>query len=291
MSSNKNRGLGRGLEGLLAVDVNDPAAQLQDILLKDIIRNEAQPRQLFDEALLQELADSISQHGVLQPILLRPMGKKYQIVVGERRWRAAQLAGLTTIPAVVRELGERETAEFSLIENLQRENLNPVEEALAYSDMIEKFSYTQEELSASLGKSRSYIANMVRLLDLPPEILDMLGVRSISVGHARALLALKNSDDQLRVANKIISDKLSVREVEQLVKKIVTESGPPKRQTVIKTFDLNNNAALQQLEEKLQESLSTKVSIAGIASRGIIRVEYYTEEELNRLVELLGVKL
>lgn len=280
----RGKGLGRGLEGLLTVDVNDPSAEIREIALRDIVRNEEQPRKVFDDDSLQELAESIKEHGVLQPVLLRPFGQQFQLVAGERRWRASQLLGLDKIPALVREVSDREMAELSLIENLQRDDLNSVEEAMAYRRMLDDFGYTQETLAERLGKSRTYVSNTLRLLLLPKQVLDKLADKQISASHARALLSIKDSTDQLRTAEAIAKDKIPVREVELLLKKKRETRGRARR-----TKPELQSPELREMEEELQNRLGTKVRIWGKGVSGSIRIEYYSEEDLERLLELLGI--
>ncbi|MDO4540365.1 MAG: ParB/RepB/Spo0J family partition protein [Syntrophomonadaceae bacterium] len=282
----KSKGLGKGLDGLLKVDFNDPSIEIREIALKDIVRNEDQPRKVFDDESLQELADSIREFGVLQPILLRPFGKKYQLVAGERRWRASQMVELEWIPALVREVSDQEMAELSLIENLQRDDLNSVEEAVAYRRMIDEFGYSQETLADRLGKSRAYIGNTLRLLMLPEPVLEKLSTKQITAGHARTLLTLKDATDQLRTAEAIARDKITVREAELLLKKSrAPRKGRPKASPTAKQNEL------QAIEEKLQEFFSAKVSVIPRGNQGSIRIDYYDDDDLQRLLELLGITL
>ncbi|MEN6328277.1 MAG: ParB/RepB/Spo0J family partition protein, partial [Syntrophomonas sp.] len=243
------RGLGRGLEALLSND-EETAYNINDIEMELIQARPDQPRQSFDEDSLRELSESIKQHGVLQPILLRPLGGVYQIVAGERRWRAARLAELNTIPAVVKEMPDAQAAEISLVENLQRKDLNAVEEARALHKLSEEFEYTQEQLSTRIGKSRSHIANTMRLLNLPHKVLDMVEKGLISAGHARALVGLSQTE-QYRMADQIAGKGLSVRDIENRVRKTRQKPGRPEQVKV----------EFIEMEERVQKHLSTRARI------------------------------
>lgn len=272
------RGLGRGLEALLS---NDEAAgyTISDIEMEMIQPRPDQPRQSFDEESLIELSESIKQHGVLQPILLRPQGGIYQIVAGERRWRAAKLAELQSIPAVVKEMADQQAAEISLVENLQRKDLNAVEEARALQRLSEEYNYTQEQLSSRLGKSRSHIANTIRLLTLPKKILDMVEKGMISAGHARALVGL-NQTEQYRMADQIAGKGLSVRDVEETVRK--SKKSPKNDKATIE---------IMEIEERIQKHLSTRARIKQKEKGGILEIPYFNEEDLERILELIGIAL
>jgi ParB family transcriptional regulator, chromosome partitioning protein len=274
----KERGLGRGLEALLSTTGND-SAQVQELEISNIIPRANQPRQHFSEESLQELADSIRAHGILQPVLVRPSGADYEIVAGERRWRAADQAGLKMIPALVRELNDVDVAEISLVENLQREDLSPIEEARAYRNLLEQYNYTQEMLAERVGKSRAHIANTIRLLNLSPEIIDMIDRKQITSGHARALLAIRNGREQIAVANDIIMEKLSVRQVEQ---KMQVRKGSPARPP-------QKAALLKEIEDRLQNHLGTKAEIAPQRQGGKISISYYDEDDLERILAILGL--
>lgn len=276
--SKKERGLGRGLEALLSTTGAD-TVQVQDLAIDSIIPRANQPRQKFSEESLQELANSIKAHGVLQPVLVRPKGVNYEIIAGERRWRAAEKAGLKVIPALVKELQDLDAAEISLIENLQREDLSPIEEARAYTSLMEQYSYTQEMLAERVGKSRAHIANTIRLLKLGPEIIDMIDRKQISPGHARALLAIRNGREQIAVANNIILEKLSVRQVEQKVQGKKGKSAKPARK----------NPDLREIEAKLQIHLGTKAEINPLRKGGRIAIDYYDDEDLERILEIIGI--
>ena len=244
---------------------------------------EGQPRVLFDEEALQELADSIGKRGVLQPILVAPKGDHFEIVAGERRWRAAKMAGLLKIPAIVREFGEQELTEVALIENIQREDLNPIEEAQAYRQLMEDFRLKQDELAAKVSKSRSAVANSLRLLKLDKHVQAMLMEGSLSEGHARALLGLDDKKKQLEAAKEIQEKQLSVRETERLVKKL---NQPEKEaETDWKSAD---QTAYDDWELKLRKALETKVAIRrSTPDRGQIVIDYYSVEDLERITEKL----
>jgi ParB family transcriptional regulator, chromosome partitioning protein len=288
MASTKGRGLGRGLQALI-VDTEIPAIEPESgpskdgvsyIDINEIKPNRNQPRKLFDADRLQELADSIQEHGVIQPLIVRSVDNGYELVAGERRWRAARLAGLKTVPCLLRELTEEENALIAIIENMQREDLNPIEEAEGLNRMIDAFGLTQEQVSKSVGKSRPYITNSLRLLKLPMEIKDMLSQGALSPGHGRALLSMSDAKVQLTVAHKIVSDGLSVRTVEAMVQKKQGAKTPTHKHA-------ERDANLLQLERELKETLGTKVKINMAGKKGKIEIEYYSQEELERLIDLL----
>lgn len=276
------RGLGRGLEALIPI-VEKDEENVQEIDIKKIVANEKQPRRGFDESKLEELADSMKQHGVLQPVILRKKGNKYELVAGERRWRAAAKADIEKIPAIVRELNDSDVMEIALIENLQREDLNPIEEAMAYKSLMDDFGLTQEELSKRVGKSRSQIANTVRLLNLDKEIQDLVYENKLTAGHARALLSIQDSKERLKLANMISKEALSVRQTEQLVKKLVDERSKAKKH---KPKEIN--PVIIDVTERLQRTLGTRVKIKGNEKRGKIEIEFYSSEELERILEIIA---
>jgi len=271
----KERGLGKGLQALLATDTD--GAQIVELETALIVPQNNQPRKNFEPQGLQELAKSIGEHGVLQPVLVRPLGQKYEIVAGERRWRAAQIALLGTIPAVIKALSNAEAAEISLVENLQREDLSAIEEALAYKNLLDNYNYTQEQIAERVGKSRVYISNTVRLLNLDSEIIEMINLGKISPGHARALLAFRDSRKQIAVAREIIKDKLSVRQTEEKSK-----INKPHRER-------NKSPHVLEVEEKLQTLLGTRVAINQNVKGGKIEVEYYGDDDLDRILEIIGL--
>lgn len=274
----KERGLGRGLDALFSHDIDEEEVQITEVGLDEIIPCSKQPRKTFDEEGLKELAASIKEHGVLQPILVRPMDNGYEMIAGERRWRAAQLAGLEFIPALVKEMEDKEVSEVALIENLQREDLPIIEEALAYKNMLEEYQYTQESLSERIGKSRAYIANTMRLLALPPEILNLVETKKLSAGHARTLLSLGNREQQIKMAQEIVEGKMSVRKTEEKVKRQIEHK------------DHIKSIEIKEFEEYLQKRLGTRAEIQTKKKGGRINISYYDEEDLERILELIGVK-
>ena len=275
------KGLGRGLDALLG-DYTQPTPEgVQQVDIRRIDTNAGQPRKDFDQEKLQELADSIRQHGVVQPILLRQNGERYVIVAGERRFRAARLAGLEKVPAIVKDLDEAQVMEVALIENLQREDLNPIEEAAAIRFLMQQHDLTQEEVSKRLSKSRPAIANSLRLLTLPEPVQAYLRNRKLQAGHARALAGLQDPEAQAVLADKIVGEGLSVRAAESLAR----EQGqkPPRQKKEPPATDPDLAAA----EASLREWLGTKVSIQGSSQRGRIVIEYYNAELLQGIYDLL----
>lgn len=302
----KKSGLGRGLDALFpekAVNTKQNEKPLQDNAAADFKKekeesndgvklvkvskvepNRNQPRKKFDEDSLLELSESIKQYGVLQPLLVSDKKDYYEIIAGERRWRAAKMAGIKEIPVIVREFTSRETVEISLIENIQREDLNPVEEALAYKRLMEEFHLKQEEIAARVSKNRTTITNSMRLLKLHEKIQNMVAEGVISSGHARALLSLEDQNMQLEIADRIVKENLSVREVERLVKAL----GKPKKEKVKEKEPDAVTLAYQNLEEKMKSIMGTKVSInRKDKNKGRIEIEYYSSAELERIVELI----
>lgn len=276
------KGLGKGLQALLPdiKDVSSAEDKVIEIPIDNIIVNKHQPRHVFNEEKLIELANSIKEHGVVQPILVRhTVNEKYELVAGERRWRACKIAGIKKIPAIVKELDEKQTSEIALIENIQGEDLNPIEEAVAYSTLMEEYGLTQEELSKRVGKSRPFIANTVRLLTLSEQIKELVSRGALSAGHARTLMGLPKERDRQELAGKIISKGLSVRQVEQEVKTALEGKKIRKKKL--------NDPVISDLEERLKNKFSTKVSIRHGARTGRIELEYYGEDELQRLLEAL----
>lgn len=279
----KRVALGKGLDALIPELKASESKNLIFCGIEEIRPNPRQPRKHFDEAKLQELAESIREKGILEPLLVRKVSEGYELVVGERRWRAAQKAGLKEVPVLVKELDERAALEISLIENLQREDLNPIEEAEAYQRLIEEFNLSHEALSARIGKDRTTITNALRLLKLPPEIREHLLQNRLSPGHARALLSLEDRDKQKELCNLIIQKDLSVRQVEDLAKKWLKK---PKRKAPEKR-DSDLSSQLSYLQDKLRRYLGTKVLIHSKGKRGKIEIEYYSPEDLERIVEAI----
>ncbi len=275
----KQSGLGKGLGALMMENSLDIGVSTTSLNINSIVPNRDQPRKTFDEAALEELAQSIRQHGVLQPLLVRPLpGGDYQLVAGERRWRAARTAGLTEVPVVVKELSDTEAMELAIIENLQREDLNPIEEAEGLQALADKCGYTQEEIAASVGKSRPAIANSLRLLRLPEEVRNMTREGVISAGHARALLAFDNDAMMLEAAKQIVSRKLTVRDVEKMAKS-------PRRRAAKKPK--RRDSFYDEVELSLTETLGRKVTVSNSGSRGTVVIEYYSQEDLKNLANAL----
>ena len=255
-----------------------------ELRISQVVPNQNQPRTEFDEAALEELADSIRQFGVIQPLLVQKSGKYYEIIAGERRWRAAKLAGLKKVPVIIREYSKQEVVEISLIENIQREDLNAIEEARAYKRLLEEFDLKQEEVAKRVAKSRSAVTNSMRLLNLDERVQEMLIAEKISAGHARALLAVENPEIQYAAAAEIAAGHLSVRETERLVKRLLK----PKKEKKEPVTDTQIEAAYQALEEQLMQRIGTKVSISrGRGFRGKIEIEYYSQEDLDRIIDLI----
>lgn len=254
------------------------------VKISKIEPNRSQPRKNFDEEQLQQLADSMKRYGVLQPLLVQKRENGFEIIAGERRWRAAKMADLKEVPVVVREYDPQQTMEIALIENVQREDLNPIEEAMAYQQLIQEFNLKQEEIAERVSKSRTTITNSLRLLNLAKEVQQMLVENRLSSGHARALLSLEDPKQQVELAHKIEQNKMSVREVEKAVKLVGKEKKPKKEKPVDEALEL----VFQDLEERMKTVMGTKVNISRKdKSKGKIEIEYYSESELERIVELI----
>ena len=277
----QKRGLGRGLAALIP-GADGAGATSLEIPLAELESNPLQPRRHFDQAALEELASTIKAHGVLTPVVVRRSAGGYQIVAGERRIRAARLAGLTRVPAIVREASNAQALEMALVENLQREDLNPLEAAEAYQRLIEEFGLTQEEVAQRVGRDRSSVANALRLLRLPRRIREDIAAGSLSEGHARALLGLERQADQLKARDRIVAKGLSVRAAEALVRRLKRGDG----KSAPRPAAANPN--LQALEEQLRQVLGTKVCIARTGPGGTIEISFFSDEDLTRLVELLA---
>lgn len=296
------KGLGRGLNALIPTSVTEPEETIDAgkekgervVLLPvdAIIPNRFQARKSFDQEKIQELSESIKEHGVVQPIVVRDDERgKYELVAGERRWRAARLLGMETIPAIIKDYSIKELTAVSLVENIQRQNLNPMEEAAAYQLLIKEFSLSQEELAKRLGKSRPFIANTLRLLSLNPEVQKMVETGSLSMGHGRALLSLKSSQ-QISVAETIVEKGLSVRQTEGLVKGLLEQKADVKKQEGKAAPNKETaalSAVLADVEESLRNCLGTQVRIKSgkKQGKGSIEIEYYGHEELDRIIELI----
>lgn len=278
----KMSGLGKGLGALMLENSTDEMLTENELPINEIIPNRDQPRKTFDEAALEELAQSIKQHGVLQPLLVRPIPSGgYQLVAGERRWRACRIAGLNKVPVVIKELTDTETMQIAIIENLQREDLNPIEEAEGLQALIDKCGYTQEEVAVSVGKSRPAIANSLRLLRLPQEVRDMTKNGDISAGHARALLAFDNEAMMLEAAKNIVSNKMTVRDVERLAK--IKETDEPRRRRTRR-----RDSFYDEVELSLSETLGRKVKVYTGRGSGTLEIEFYSQEDLKELANKLG---
>ena len=296
----KRGGLGKGLDSLIPDNgkmlESEKKVKVVEKVIEKIVEkptevklkinqvepNREQPRKYFDEESIQELTESIRQFGVLQPLIVRNRGDYYEIIAGERRWRAAMVAGLKEVPVIIREMTEQEVIEISLIENIQRENLNPIEEAAAFKRLLTEFQLTQEEVAERVSKSRTAVTNSMRLLKLDERVQQMVIDKMLTTGHARALLAVEDHDLQFQIGNRIFNERLSVREVEKLVKKI------GKEKPVKKEDDTQLKAVFQDLEEKMKAALGTKVFInRKNDQKGKIEIEYYSMDELERLMEIL----
>ena len=277
----KKSALGKGLEALIPdMNITDDKDSVMQININDIEPNEDQPRKKFDEEKLQQLANSIKEYGIVQPVLVRKEGEFYKLIAGERRWRAARIAGLKSIPAITREFSQREIMEISLIENIQREDLNPIEEAIAYKKLIDEFNLTQEEIAEKIGKSRPAVANILRLLSLDDRVKNYVIDGVISEGHARTLIIITNKDLQYEIAKKIIDENLNVRQTEKLVK---TATIVKKR--MIKKTDL----LLLDIEDRLKNIFGTKVNVTRGRKKGKIEIEYYSHDDLQRILDILNL--
>ena len=288
VTSVKRRALGRGLSALIPQGTSLDAPAERRVLIADIRPNPRQPRRYFNEAKIAELAESIRNQGILQPLLVRKIPKGYELILGERRFRAAGRAGLERIPVIVKEVSDAESLEMALVENIQREELTPIEEALAYRQLMQEFNLTQEQVAQRVGKSRPVVTNLLRVLHLPDEIKDEVDKGTISVGHARALLGLNLAEQQLEMSHHVIKHRLSVRETETLVaqsnvQEIPTQSLSPQKQTISTKADIY----LSAVEEDLVRALGTKVKILRRKKGGRVEIEYYSNEELEGLVQRL----
>ena len=294
----KKKGLGKGLDSLIpdnksmksvtsekTVESKEDAAAksgVQVMKINEVEPNRDQPRKNFDEDALLELSDSIKQFGVLQPLLVRKRKDYYEIIAGERRWRAAKLAGVKEVPVIEKEYTDQEILEIGLIENIQRENLNPIEEAIAYKRLLEEFNLKQDEVAERVSKSRTAVTNSMRLLKLSDKVQQMIIDDMISTGHARALLTIDDPELQYTLANKIFDEKLSVRETEKLVKEIKNPKKPKEKKPVANSF------IYQDLEEKMKSVFGTKVSIASKGKgKGKMEIEYYSDDELEHLFDMM----
>lgn len=276
------RALGRGLGALIPDEIKealDSTGQITEIHIKDIFPNKNQPRKQFEEEKIKNLSDSIKEHGILQPIVVRKKKNKYEIIAGERRYRASKKVGLEKIPAIVKDFDDALVAEISLVENLQRENLSVLDEANAYDILIKKYAFTQDKIAKSVGKSRSNITNILRLLKLDDEIKEYLNKEKITAGHARALLNINNINLQKKLAEKIFKENLSVREVENIIRKLSEK----KTKKNVKKIDFE----LLEIEKDLKGIFGTKVKIQKKSKKGKIEIEFYDNEDLERILQII----
>ena len=284
------RGLGKGIGALFPTETLESLETVQNedaiekISLDKLVVNPFQPRKTFDDEKIGELAQSIKEHGIIQPIVVRKKGKKFEIVVGERRYRAAKLANLEEVPAIIREMTEEQMMEVAILENLQREDLTPIEEAEAYQSLIEKLNFTQEELAKRLGKSRPYITNHMRLLQLPDEVRELVNNGKLSMGHGRTLLGLKNKRRIPEVAAKVVKHELNVRQLEALIKQLNEDVSRETEKPVKKDI------FVQATETQLREYFGTNVQIKKSKNKGKIEIEFYSEDDLERILEILQVE-
>lgn len=300
MAAKSSRALGKGLDLLIPNAVGEAKAKSENssesggtkeekgretvLKITMVEPNRKQPRKNFDEDSLQELSDSIKQVGLIQPILVQDRKDHYEIIAGERRWRAAKMAGLKEIPVIIRDYSDQEIMEISLIENIQREDLNPIEEAQAYKRLLTEFNLKQDEVAERVSKSRAAVTNSIRLLKLSDRVQQMVIDDMISTGHARALLAVEDPEEQYTLAQQIFDEKLSVRDVEKLVKKLHAPEKPKK-----KTDDKTIQVIYQDIEDKLKQRLSTKVTVSSKGEgSGKIEIEFYNHEDLDRLLDIIG---
>lgn len=286
------KGLGKGLDSLISekFDTEKVNIETTDVSRETFVKvtqvepNNGQPRRNFNEDSLQELADSIKQHGIIEPLIVQKKGNVYKIIAGERRWRAARIAGLKEIPVILKEYTDQEVFEIALIENIQREDLNPIEEALAYKKLIDEFGLKQDDVANRVGKSRVAVTNSMRLLKLDGRVQQMLVDDMLSGGHARALLSIIDVEQQYQTAMKVFDEKLSVRDTERLVKKLLEE-----KPEIVQKTDSSSQVIYHDLEEKLKSIIGSKVVINRKANnKGKIEIEYYSTDELDRIVELIN---
>lgn len=285
--ASKKRGLGRGLSALIPDNPENDLfkeevkeGQIVELNISDIVSNKKQPRKEFEEESLDELKDSIKKYGIIQPIVVRKVNNKYEIIAGERRWRAAKKAKLKKVPCIVKDADEKESLKLALIENIQRQDLNPIEEANAYKALMDNYNLKQDEIAEAVGKSRAYISNTLRLLNLDKEILGYLEEGKISTGHGKALLGIKNKEKRLEVAKEIINNSLNVRDAERLVSKTKVKKASKIRKEEKDPF-------VKEIEDRLIMALGTKVNLKSGKKGGRIEIEYYSEEDLERIFEVI----
>jgi len=288
----KAAALGKGLSALMggstALAAPEPVAErgetIRQVAREEIGPSPLQPRKTFRPEELQELVASIKEKGVIQPLIVRKVKGKYELIAGERRWRAAGEAGLKTLPVIVREASDRDVLELALIENLQRADLSPIEEAEAYARLMKEFSLTQEQVAQQVGKGRVAVANAVRLLTLPSQVQAWLGTGDLSVGHAKVLLGLARSEEQLLAAERVRRENLTVRATERLIESMRTGSKPGGKR---KTVTASSSAAFSDLEKRLQQHIGTRVRLAGKANAGKIEIHYFSAEDLERILKMI----
>ena len=279
--ASKQRGLGRGLGALIDdFSAEEASGAVTTLPLQKVEPNPNQPRKVFDQTALNELAESIRKHGVISPIIVNRSGDRYMIIAGERRWRAAKRAGLLTVPAIVRDYTPLQIKEISLIDNLQREDLNPIETARAIKQLMSEYSYTQEQVADRVGKSRPAVANSLRLLNLTPSVIDLIEKSLLSAGHARCLVTVSDPELQYKLANEAISNGLSVRDFEKLIKKATTikQEKPAPVQSI----------ELKDMVNRMQRVFATKVSVLGNDNKGRIYIDYYNRDDLDRIIDILN---
>ncbi|CAI8706891.1 ParB/RepB/Spo0J family partition protein [Brevibacillus sp. DP1.3A] len=279
-----SRGLGKGLNALITSNLIEEGEQVKEVSINEIRPNPYQPRKEFEQSAIEELAQSIKEHGIIQPLIVRKSIKGYELVAGERRLRAAKVAGLKEVPVVVKAYTDQQLMEIALIENLQRENLNPLEEAEAYDKLISHHDYTQEQLAQKIGKSRPHVANMLRLLQLPEKIRKMVSAAELSMGHSRALLGVTDKKVQQQLANDVVEKGLSVRQLEELVKQLNVSRETKKKKLA------KNEPVLIEMEERLRSRFGTSVKIKKGSKRGKIEIDFYSQEDLERIIEMLNIE-
>ncbi|GIO07845.1 stage 0 sporulation protein J [Brevibacillus reuszeri] len=279
-----SRGLGKGLNALITSNLIEEGEQVKEVSTSEIRPNPYQPRKEFEQSAIDELAGSIKEHGIIQPLIVRKSIKGFELVAGERRLRAAKLAGLKQVPVVVKAYTDQQLMEIALIENLQRENLNPLEEAEAYEKLIAHHDYTQDQLAKKIGKSRPHVANMLRLLQLPEGIRKMVSAADLSMGHARALLTVTDEKAQQQLAKDVVDKSLSVRQLEELVKQLSVSRETKKKKPA------KNEPVLIAIEERLRSRFGTSVKIKKGSKRGKIEIDFYSQEDLQRIVDLLNAE-
>lgn len=292
------KALGKGLGALIGGGANAsksdnilaPASNednVKQVKLSEVVPSPMQPRKVFTEENLTDLTNSIREHGVIQPLIVRKVGGQFELIAGERRWRACKKISLEKVPVIVREASDRDVLELAIIENLQREDLNPIDEASAYARLAKEFSLKQDDIAKRVGKNRATVANAMRLLDLEDSVQSDVADRVLSPGHAKVLLSLKNSSDQRKIANEIINKKLTVRAAESLIKTVNQPQGEKGKKAKAASSEYEDE--LRKVEDRLREFLSTKVNLIDRGKKGKIEIEYFNSDELNRIIEKMGL--